>query len=139
MVEFPGNGKMLPAGRRDAGDEAPLKIWRRTGTVGGTKVVPLMVNDKVEPTYATNSGLLLFSESIKRIAHTNARGRFKAKSTPPGVGDPGCRVAQLVRQISQDSTTLTAPGLTLGCKAVSTSGLVLVVCVVVGSTESAPG
>ena len=47
MVELPGKGKTLPEGRRSVASDAPLKIWRRTGTVGGTKVVPLMVNDKL--------------------------------------------------------------------------------------------
>ena len=47
MVAFEGSVYTLPLGSKSVALEAPLRIWSRTGTVGGTNVAPLM--KKAEP------------------------------------------------------------------------------------------
>lgn len=42
IVELDGSAKRLPLGRRSAAEVVPLRIWRRTGTVGDTKETSLM-------------------------------------------------------------------------------------------------
>lgn len=55
----------------------------------------------------------------KRPSLLNEMAKFRGTSTSPGMGDPG------------------APGLDKGCRFVSSKGLVLGDCVVVGSTAAA--
>lgn len=53
IVELDGRVKTLPLGRRSAADDAPLRIWRRTGTEGGTNATSLM--KKLVPSCTANS------------------------------------------------------------------------------------
>ena len=44
IVAFDGRVYTLPLGSKSVALEAPLRIWSKTGTVGGTNVAPLMKN-----------------------------------------------------------------------------------------------
>ena len=69
MTEFRGRVYTLPGGRRDCAVRLPIRICRRTGTVGGTKLAPLMAN----------------------LVPLKLKARLMALSTPPWVGLPGWR------------------------------------------------
>ena len=66
---FGGRTYTDPGGSNSCGVDAPLMIWRSTGTEGGTKLALLTVKFK--------------------SAVLNWMSRFKLTSAAPGVGVPG--------------------------------------------------
>ena len=69
MTAFDGRAKTLPEGRRSDGLAAPLRIWRRTGTVGGTKVAPLIWNFRVGPFYQDEPSKYSTWKIVSSVTH----------------------------------------------------------------------